>query len=78
MPLGTSFKFNGGSNQNLTGAIDVNKGALQYAGNTGGGSPACLQLIGDTVSFTGNSALALNCTGVGTKPIGTSSATLIE
>lgn len=77
-PLGTSFKFNGGSNQNLTGAIDVSNGDLQYAGNTGGGSPACLQLIGDTVSFTGNSTLALNCTGVGTKPIGTSSATLIE
>jgi hypothetical protein len=78
MPLGTTFKLNGGSNQNFTGAIDVSKGDLFYAGNTGGGSPACLQLIGDTVSFTGNSALQLNCTGVGTKPIGISTASLIE
>ena len=78
MPLGTQFKFNGGAGQTMTGAIDVSKGDLFYAGNTGAGSSGCLQLIGDTVSFTGNSNLAVNCTGVGTKPIGTSKASLVE
>jgi Flp pilus assembly protein TadG len=77
-PLGTAFKFNGGANQTITGAIDVSTGYLQYAGNTGAGSSGCLQVIGDTVTFTGNSNLAVNCTGVGTKPIGASSASLIE
>jgi hypothetical protein len=78
MPLGTSFKFNGGANQSITGAIDVSRGALQYAGNTGVGSANCLQLIGDTIAFTGNSNLAVNCTGVGTKAIGATNVSLVE
>jgi hypothetical protein len=35
-------------------------------------------LIGDTVSFTGNATLAINCAGTGTKPIGTVTASLSE
>lgn len=78
MPLGTAFKFNGGAGQTLTGAVDVSRGDLFYAGGTSAASAGCIQLIGDTVSFTGNSTLAVNCTGVGTKSIGASKASLVE
>ena len=67
MPVGTDFKFNGGANQYLGGAIYVPKGAVSFAGGMGT-STNCTQLIGDTVTFTGNSKFALNCNGYGTKP----------
>jgi hypothetical protein len=67
MPIGTDFKFNGGANQYLGGAIYVPNGALSFAGGMGT-STNCTQLIGDTITFTGNSSFALNCNGYGTKP----------
>jgi Flp pilus assembly protein TadG len=62
MPVGTSFKINGGSTQILTGAIYLPEAAVTYSGNTGATNP-CLQLIGDTITFTGNSNIAI--TGCG-------------
>lgn len=67
MPIGTDFKFNGGANQYLAGAIYVPNGALSFAGGMGT-STSCTQLIGDTITFTGNSSFALNCNGYATKP----------
>jgi Flp pilus assembly protein TadG len=67
MPAGTSFKFNGGATQYLGGAVYLSKGAINFAGGANT-STSCTQLIGDTVTFTGNSAFALNCSSYGTKP----------
>jgi Flp pilus assembly protein TadG len=67
MPVGTTFKFNGGASQYLGGAVYVPKGAMEFSGGMGT-STNCTQLIGDTIAFTGNSKLALNCNNYGTKP----------
>ena len=67
MPVGTAFKFNGGATQYLGGAIYVSKGAISFSGGAST-STNCTQLIGNTVTFTGNSGFALNCNNYGTKP----------
>jgi hypothetical protein len=67
IPVGTSFKFNGGANQYLGGAVYVPTGAINFAGGAGT-STNCTQIIGDTVTFVGNSALAINCSNYGTQP----------
>jgi Flp pilus assembly protein TadG len=77
MPLGTTFKFEGGSSQVLGGAIYVPKGAVNFAGGANT-TTGCTQLIGDTVKFTGSSNFAINCSGYGTKPVGSALAALVE
>lgn len=77
MPTGTTFKFNGGASQVLTGAIYLPKAAIDYAGgaNTVNG---CTQIVGDTVTFTGNSNLSIDCSLYKTKPLGSAIAQLVE
>jgi Putative Flp pilus-assembly TadE/G-like len=77
MPGGTSFKFNGGAAQVFSGAVYLPKAAVQFAGGANT-SKACTQLIADTVTFTGNANFAINCSGSGTKPIGSAAAMLVE
>jgi Flp pilus assembly protein TadG len=77
MPTGTTFKFNGGDNQVLSGAVYIPKGTLQYAGGNNANTN-CTQVIGDTVTFVGNSLLKVNCAGTPIIPIGTSVASLVE
>jgi Flp pilus assembly protein TadG len=67
IPLGTTFKFNGGANQYLGGAIYVPTGTISFSGGAGT-STSCTQIIGDIVTFVGNSSLAINCSSYGTKP----------
>jgi Flp pilus assembly protein TadG len=67
IPVGTTFKFNGGANQYLGGAIYVPTGAISFAGGAGTNT-SCTQIIGDTVTFVGNSSLAINCSNYETKP----------
>ena len=67
MPVGTSFKLNGSSSQYLGGAVYVPSGAIQYAG-AAATSTTCTQLIGNTVTFTGNSSVSVNCSSYKTKP----------
>jgi len=67
IPTGTSFKFNGGASQYFGGAIYVPTGAVTYAGGAST-STSCTQIIGDTVSFVGNSNLAINCSSYATRP----------
>src|SRR5436190_11336275 len=66
-PQGTSFKFNGGSNQYFAGAIYAPTGAIQFSGGANS-STTCTQVIGDTVTFTGNSNLAIDCSRYNTRP----------
>jgi len=77
MPTSTTFKFNGGDTQTIGGAVYLPKGTLQYAGGNNANTN-CTQVIGDTVSFVGNSLLKINCSGSGTRPIGSSVAALVE
>jgi hypothetical protein len=67
MPAGNTFKFNGGANQYFGGAIYVPTGAITFAGGAGS-STSCTQVIGDTVTFVGNSSLAINCSNYETEP----------
>jgi Flp pilus assembly protein TadG len=77
MSEGTSFKFNGGASQVFSGAIYVPEAAAQFAGGANT-SKACTQLVANTITFTGNANFAINCSGSGTKPIGSSTALLVE
>jgi len=77
MPIDTTFKFNGGDTQTLGGAVYVPHGTLQYAGGNNANTN-CTQIIADNVSFVGNALLKINCTGYGTRPIGTAVASLVE
>lgn len=77
MPLGTSFSLNGGSGQGFGGAVYLPKASLAFAGGANANA-VCTEVIADTVSFVGNSTLAVNCTGYATKPIGNLTASLAE
>jgi hypothetical protein len=77
IPVGTTYKFNGGATQYLGGAIYFPTGDVEFSGGAGT-STNCTQLIGDTITFTGNSGLAINCAGYGVKPIGTSGVRLVS
>jgi hypothetical protein len=76
-PIGTSFKLNGGSSQAFGGAIYVPTGAISYSGGANT-SASCTQIIGDTVAFTGNSNVAINCSSYPTKPFGPTSLRLVS
>ena len=77
MPTGTSCKFTGGTNQVVSGAVYLPKAAINFSGGASNAN-GCTQVIGDTISFVGTSNLAANCSGVGTTPIGTATASLVE
>ncbi len=77
MPLDTAFKFNGGASQTLGGAIYIPNGAVSFSGGANT-STGCTQVIGDTITFTGNSNLAINCGGYRTRALGSAAARLVE
>lgn len=77
MPVGTSFRLNGGATQNITGAIYLPRAEVVYSGGASTGS-ACTQLIGDTIDFNGNADFAADCAGVGTRTIALQQAVLVE
>jgi Flp pilus assembly protein TadG len=77
IPVGTTYKLNGGSAQYLGGAVYFPTGSVDFSGGTGTATN-CTQLIGDTIAFTGNSGLAINCAGYGVKPIGVSGVRLVS
>ncbi len=76
MPIGTAFRLNGGASQYLGGAIYVPNGAIDFSGG-GNSNSGCTQIIGNTITFTGNSTVAINCNGYGTKKIGPSMVRLL-
>jgi Flp pilus assembly protein TadG len=77
MSVGTSFKLGGGGSQTFGGAVYLPKADLTFSGGASS-SNGCTQLIADTVTFTGNSNLAINCGGYGTKSMGSATASLVE
>lgn len=70
MPQGTEFKFNGGTTQYFGGAVYVPTGAVTFAGGADTAT-SCTQIIGDTVTFVGNSNLAIDCSHYNTRPFST-------
>lgn len=76
-PVGASITLNGGSSQNFAGAIYAPTGALSYSGGALNNND-CLQLVADTIAFTGNSGLANNCTKYGVRPLGGAPTALVE
>ena len=69
-PVGTSDKLDGGSGMTLGGAVYLPTAAVDWSGGNAS-STVCTQVIGDTVSFSGNAALGVNCTGMGVRMWGT-------
>src|SRR5215213_4070094 len=77
IPAGTTYRFNGGATQYLGGAVYFPTGDIDFAGGAGANTN-CTQIIGDTVNFTGNSGVAIDCAGYGVKPIGTTGVRLVS
>jgi hypothetical protein len=60
--------FNGNNTSMLTGAIYFKKAAVKYNGNYSGLN-GCLYVVGDTVEWTGNTSINVDCTAQGMLPI---------
>lgn len=76
--VGNVNRFNGGSTMNISGVLYVPNGEIDF---TGGNSTtgSCMQIIGRTVTFSGNSKATASCTVSGMSNITTpGSVTLVE
>ncbi len=62
MATGTLFKLNGGSSQTLKGAVYLPQASLLFNGGATTSS-GCLQLIADTMKFTGNTNIDISGCG---------------
>jgi Flp pilus assembly protein TadG len=62
-PMATD-KFDGGSTENITGAIYAPTGQVVYSGGSSTAT-GCTQLVALTVTFNGNANFGNNCTGSG-------------
>ena len=77
MPVSTSFKLTGGASQYFGGAIYTPAGAISFSGGNGT-SKNCTQIIGDTITFVGNSSLVLDCSKHNTKSFGAAATRIIS
>jgi hypothetical protein len=69
----------GGPGSNIVGAVFFKNGNLTYSGTPNTSSTGCLQVIADTIIWSGNPSLLVNdCAGKGVIPFGPISATLVE
>jgi len=65
-----NLAINGNSNTYFGGAIVAPSMAIQFSGTgVSGTGQNCTQIIGDTVTFTGNSAISSDCGSQGTAAI---------
>lgn len=74
-----TFQINGPDNSiSIQGAVYTPSSAINYSGNSSSTTSwtdssttndGCTQIIADTVTFTGSSNLASDCTGMGTQPL---------
>jgi Flp pilus assembly protein TadG len=70
-----SSKFLGGASQTIIGAVYLPNQAVTYAGGNELAATKCMQLIANTITFTGNSNFSLDCTGI---PIGNIGGNLVK
>lgn len=70
MPTGQAFKLNGGASQDITGAIYLPEADVRFSGGNSA-SGKCAHLIADTLTFIGDSYLAIDgCGDLGVRPFG--------
>lgn len=74
-----NLTINGNSNTYFGGAIVAPSMAIGFAGTgTSGASNNCTQIVGDTVTFIGNSSISSDCAGYGTGTIGGAAKTVLN
>ncbi len=61
-------KFNGTAASKLTGAIYMPKQAVEYTGNFSGIN-GCTQIVADTVKWSGNTSISVDCESLGLRSI---------
>ncbi len=61
---GTEHKFNGTADSALTGALYFPADSVEYQGNFSGEN-GCTQVVANTVAWTGNATINVNCEGLG-------------
>jgi Flp pilus assembly protein TadG len=77
--VGGDNKFNGGSGMVLQGAVYFPNQSVDWLGNDTSSLQGCAKIIARTVTFSGNSRLAnTGCAALGTEPMQTRSARLVE
>ena len=74
---GVNNSLAGGATQSIQGVIYFPKETVKFAGGTQTGN-GCTQIVSDEIDFLGNANLESNCTGKGTKTIGSSTSKLVE
>jgi len=73
-----THQVNGSSGSTFNGAIYFPSSGVEYSGRAGS-TGGCTQIIGETVTFIGNSEVQSDCQAAGTRPIVTSqSVKLVE
>ena len=66
----SSHKLNGGSDFSIVGAVYGAQAHFEFSGSTTGSGPGeCTQVIGYTVTMTGNSDFDTDCSASGTTAI---------
>jgi hypothetical protein len=70
--------FEGGTTQQITGALYFPSQTVKFAGGTDTGLSTCTQLIALKITFDGNAALNNSCANAGVKSIGASQTQLVE
>jgi hypothetical protein len=74
-----NLTVNGNSNTYFGGAIDAPSVGIKFAGTgVSGNGKNCTQIIGDTVTFTGNSSVSSDCGGYGTAALTGSAKTVLN
>lgn len=61
---GVAHTFNGTANSRITGAIYTPAGDISFQGDFSGQN-GCMQLVGNTVTVTGNANITTDCSGIG-------------
>jgi Flp pilus assembly protein TadG len=74
---GCAATLQGGSTQNINGAIYFPNNAISYSGGSSTSGYQCTQLIADTITFAGGSTFSSDCTGSGTQGIAATNGTLV-
>ena len=74
---GCSATLQGGSTQNINGAIYFPNNAISYAGGSSTSGYQCTQLIADTITFSGGSTFSSQCQSSGGQAINATNGTLV-
>src|SRR5262249_53585807 len=71
-------KFNGNASSHMTGALYFPHNAVQFNGNFGGVN-GCMQVVANTIDYTGSSTFSVDCSAQGLNDIpATRYARLVE